>query len=613
MRQLFAAAVFFIGAAVALAQPLPADDDLHLVRLRKDGTHAVAKLPLTSEQIADTKQLWAWTDQLPPQRIDALKGAAPGAIVAQLRHAQPHSVDVRLRGWKRPEDLGALRVVAAPPEMWSKVPEPLLPSVGVSKEGRASIVAAGDVRVRVVGDGFATMWQGVPRSARSADIALRRPAADAKISFRLSDATAAARIFTLVMSRRSGDAEGAVQARFASDEKGSLLIRSLPESEIITLFVSGPRCAPQLISGTAAELSRTITLPAAAHLRGRWVDEKNRPLAGVRIVGEGWVSPDAPAVSRDGGVSDASGAWSVDNLPRADVVMRATAPDRAAFRKRVSLQDGDVDLGTIPLVRATPLVVSVSDQSQQPVPNVSVESDSGLHARTGAKGSASLAGLPADSETAITFTAAGFLKKTIHVAPPFAKEEHVVLDRSFVVRGRVVAEDGRAAGSVTAVVAAGAKYRDEHVDADGTFSFDVEPEKEFDLTFETPYTASVSRTEPAGRAGEVRDLGTIRLPSGRSVIGRVVDASNSAVAGARIWAVRPSAGGVVTAWADGRVVETISDSTGAFDLRGLAEGPAPLRIDAADFSLDYWDVVTDENRVDLGPITLNRGRTAVVK
>ena len=595
------------------AAPVDAELDLRVVIANTDGTHASAQLPLSDAQFSAAKHIWAWADRLPPRRLDVRKTPPkPTEIVAELRRLPARPLEIRVDGWSRPEELAALRVIAAPAEMWGSVPEPLLPTFPLSKEGRATITVRDPVRLRVVGEGFGTMWEQVARSTRSFRVALRRPAADAEVTFRAIDGSTAGRVFALVMSRGRGDAAPSTKAQFVSDDKGSMRIRALPESEVITLFVTSDRSAPQTISGTAADLSRQIRLPAPAQLRGKFVDEEDRPLNGVKVEAEGWVSPDAPVASRDEGKSDQTGQWLVRGLPRVDVMVRASAPGRSSFGKRVSLENGDIDLGTILLPRSTDVILTVSD-GDEPLENVDVASDSGFKGKTGKAGSVILTGLPADGSTAVTLAASGFAKQTIHLTPPLPKAEHVILERAFSVSASVVDDNGAPVADAIAVVTIGSSYRREAINSDGTFSFDLRPGEDFELTLESPASAAVTRKEAAGRPGEMRNLGTIRLPSGLSALGRVTDSAGAPVIGARIWAIRPSAGGMVTAWAAGRIVQASSDGDGAFDLRGLTAGPALLRIDASDFARAYHNVVVEAAPANVGTIALVRGHTVTVK
>jgi protocatechuate 3,4-dioxygenase beta subunit len=614
MRYVCLVAVLVTGVRVLPATPVKAEDELlHIVLANTDGTHLAAQLPLKDAQLSAAKHIWAWTDRLPPRRLDVGKSSPKREeLIADLRRLPARPLEVRVHGWSRPEELAALRVIAAPVEMWGSVPEPLLPVFPLSKEGRATITVRDPVRIRVVGKSFGTMWEQVARSSRSIDV-LRRPAVDAEPAFRTSDGSSAARVFALVMSTRRGDAASVSQAQFVSDDKGSLRIPALPESEVITLFVSGDQTAPHTISGTAADLSRTIRLPAPGQIRGKFVDENDRPLSGVRVEAEGWVSADAPAASRSDAMSDESGQWLVRGLPRSTVLVRASAKGRSTFRKRIALEEGDVDLGTIVLPRSTDVVLTVTDGDERPLANVDVASDSGFSGRTSETGSVKLTGLPPDDSSTLTLTAGGFVKQTVHLTPPLPKEEHVVLEHAFSVSGSVVDDSGAPVTDAVVIVTTGPRYTRETVSPDGAFSFEISAGEDFELTFESSTAAAVTRKEQSGKPGESRDLGTIRLPSGLSVRGRIIDSAGAPVSGARIWAVRPSAGGMVTAWVAGRMVQAISDAEGAFDLRGIAAGPALLRIDAPDFARAYRDVVADPTPVDLGAIALVRGHTVTVK
>lgn len=615
MRHARIGVVILFGAAVLHAAPVEAEHDLHVVIANNDGTHAAAQLPLSDAQLAAAKHMWAWTDRLPPRRLEVRKSPAkPEDILAELRRSVAgRPLEIRVRGWSRPEELAALRIIAAPAEMWASVPEPLLPAFPLSKEGRATITVRDPVRVRVLGDRLGTMWEHVTRSARSIDVALRRPAANAEVMFRSNDGGSAGRVFALVMSRRRGDAAPVVEAQFASDEKGALRIASLPESEVITLFIVSDRAAPQTISGTAADLTRTIRLPAPAQIRGKFVDEEDRPLEAVKVEAEGWASSDAPAASRSDAVSDGSGKWLVRGLARGNVVIRASAAGRSTFRKRLALEEGDVDLGTIVLPRSTAVVLLVSDEAERPLANVKVASDTGVEGRTTQAGSVTLMGLPVDDSTVVTLTARGYAKRTVHLTPPLPEKEHVILERAFSVTGRVVDDNDAPLEDAVVFVTTGPAYDREEVTPDGAFSFDVRPGEDFELTFESPSAATVTRKEEAGRPGEVRNLGAIGLSSGLSVRGVATDSAGAPVSSARIWAVRPSAGGVVTAWAAGRIVEANSDADGAFQLSGLAAGPVLLRIDAPDFARVYREVVAESAPVNLGTIQLARGSTVTLK
>ncbi|MEA2329161.1 MAG: hypothetical protein QOE68_4120, partial [Thermoanaerobaculia bacterium] len=186
MRVARLAVALNIVSALLLPLAAGADDDLRLVVGKNDGSHAAAQLPLTDAQLVHAKSVWAWTTQLPPRKIDRPIAQQREAIVAELRRLPARPLQVRLRGWSRPDELASLRVIAAPAEMWASVPEPLLPTFPVSKEGRVTINIRDPARIRVVGEKFGTAWEQVSGTTRTIEIELRQPAADATPTFRLS-------------------------------------------------------------------------------------------------------------------------------------------------------------------------------------------------------------------------------------------------------------------------------------------------------------------------------------------------------------------------------------------------------------------------------------------
>ena len=222
-------------AATTVASATPVDDArerLHVVVARADRSHAAATLPLTADALRSATHLWVWTDRHPPRKFD-VAASAPDEKQLATELARPpgaRALDVRVRGWSDPRQLASVRVIAAPHEMWESVPEPLLPSFPVSREGRVTVPARGAVRIRGVGQPFGSVWELAGRSARSIDVHLRRPAADAELKLRSSDGAPLPRVFATVMHGRSSDATPSFQAQFAGDERGTLRIPSLPES-----------------------------------------------------------------------------------------------------------------------------------------------------------------------------------------------------------------------------------------------------------------------------------------------------------------------------------------------------------------------------------------------
>lgn len=607
--------VLLVGATVsaAILAAEKKDASPHIVIARSDGTHAAAQLPLSNSDLRDARHIWAWTDRLPPRMLERRElPLTRENIVEELGPSPARSLDVRVRGWSRPKELASVRIIAAPEEMWRTVPEPLLPMFPVSREGRVTIPARGAMRIRAAGTDLGTMWERVDSSAKSADLALR-PAADARVQLQSSDGSPVVRAFATALTVHRGSPKPVLRAQFAFDDRATLRIPALPRSEAITLVVIAKGAAPRTITGTAAELSRTVRLVPAAAVRGTFVDEDGKPLPGVHVEAEAWIAPDASAISGDRVVSDDEGRWFVGNLPRTHAVVRAATKGRGTFRKEVSLDGDEVDLGTIALLPSSDVMLEVADEERRAIAGVVVATDSGFKGETDDEGRVAISELPPDQPAAVTLSAKGFAKQIIHLTPPLPQRERVTLERAFTVTGRIVDDSGSAAANVMAIVTIGTSYRPRSIDPDGVFSFDVEAGKDFELTFESPTAASLKRKEESGRPGEVRDLGTIRLPSGMVVRGRTVDSAGAPVAGARVWVLRPNPAGAVASWVAGRMAQATSDMDGAFELRGLTAGPFVMRIDAADFARAHRNGAIESSPLDLGEIEIVRGSTVTVR
>jgi len=612
MRLGLSLAIALLVVSPALGEIPRPDEDIHLVIARTDGTHVSAQLPLTEQQAGEVRHIWAWTKRLPPRKIDIEAVALERTkIVRELERAAARPLEVRVRGWSRPEEVASLRIIAAPLEMWGSVPEALLPSFAVSREGRATIQVRDPVRIRITGKGKGTAWQQ-PGLAKAVDVPLR-DASDAALTLQTNDGSPLLRAFATVTSIRSGDASPVLQAQFAADDRGRIEIPALPTGEILTLVLTGEGSAPRKISGTAAELTRTLRLEPGAKVKGTFVDDDDEPIEGVRVETEGWISPDVAALAGNRTTSDEKGQWTVEGLPRVRIIVRASSEGRSTLRKEVSLEDGDADLGVVTLMRAEAVTLTVLDAENRPIRKVLVTSDSGFKGRTNDKGTIAVTGLAADQPASIRLTADRFAAQTVLLSPPLPKREQVVLERAFTVTGAVADDRGVPIADAIAIITIGSRYRREAITPDGAFSLDIETGRDFDLTFESTATASFVTKQPSGRSGEVRDLGTIRMPAGTIVRGRIVDRAAAPVGGARIWAIRPNVAGAVAAWVAGRTVQATSDVDGAFELRGVPSGATLLRIDAPDYARAYRNVVIADSQLDVGVIEIVRGSTVTVQ
>lgn len=609
MRKLLAIILLTFGVELAAAEPQ--DTGLRVVIAKADGTHVESPFPKSESEWKGVRHIWAWTSSSPPLRFDLTEGRVQlTKVLDELSRPGARSVEVRLQGWSRPEETELLRVFAAPREMWESVPEALLPSFDVARDGLVRIPVRGSIRFRAAGDGWGTGW--LTTGAKTSLNVQLQPAKNAILTLQSKEEFPVSRAFITATVTPAGASRPILQAQFATDEHEKLQIPALPEAGIVALLIISPGFAPVSISGTPSELSRTLTLEPAGRLRGRFVDEDGEPISGVQVEAEGWIASDIPALSGQHTLSDDGGYWTLNDLPRGRAMIRAMRKGRATFHKEVSLEMGEVDLGPVTLLPSRDVVLEVLDMDNRPIPKATVTSGLGFRGETDDKGIVILSGIgPADA-TSVTLSAKGFARRTIYLRPPVPGRERVNLERSFSVAGRMAGESGAPLGRPSIVVRSGSSYWQPAVASDGTFSFEVDAGRDFELTFESSSTASITHKEAAGRAGESRNLGTVLLPAGRLVRGRILDAEGIPVEGSRVWAIRPSTAGTVASWVAGRTLEGTSDAEGKFEVRGLPIGLAILRMDASGFARAHLRIEVGEEPVDAGDVELLRGSTVIV-
>ncbi len=604
---------FVLAASVMLgALAVPGEPPIHAVVAMPDGTHSALEISTALPGVSEAKRLWIWTDAEAPIRIEPAPASFdPKTLRERLRSEASRSLRIVVRGWRRKQDLGDLRIHVAPVEMWGSVPESLLPSWRVSTEGRATGPVRGAVRLRAVGKTLATSWVTVRASDSSVELNLEQ-AEPLDLKLVTGSAAPVRRGFVTLLVKPQSASSPSVQAQYTGDARGAVSIAPVPLHQILILAINGEGVAPTTVSGTVEQLRGDVRLEPSARVSGRFLDERNRPLANVMVEAEAWIAPSFPALTKHAARSDEKGVWVVDGLPRSNAVVRATAAGRAAFVEKVSLREIDADLGDIVLAPGATLVLDVQNGADQPVEDAEVTSDSGFRGRTASDGTVTLTGLDANEPAEITISANGFADEKVRFIPPFAERESVQMQRSFLVKGRLLAADDAPVERALIVVRQGDVSRQEIVSG-GSFELPVDAGSDFELSFESPSSLVATRRELAGRAGETRDLGTIRLASGAVVRGRVVDSVGAPVRGAQVWALRHDPGGAVVAWVKGRVIRATSGEDGAFELAGVAAGPVALRIEATGYARAFRRVTAGEEALDLGSIELVPGSTVTIR
>jgi protocatechuate 3,4-dioxygenase beta subunit len=367
-------------------------------------------------------------------------------------------------------------------------------------------------------------------------------------------------------------------------------------------FVEGISDAVTLTPG--GEASVKLTLLRGGSLEGRVRDERDQPVAGaeVEIIAERGTFQRTTITASDG-------SFAFSALPR-EVTLnlrRAENPSRIAKRVPLTVKEGErqtLDV-VLPALRES-LAVSVVDAQGEAlelaeVNVLSLDPASPLRttAFSDAQGKLEVAdarGLP----LRVTAQAPGFVRQVLTLRGGEVAIE-LRLERGVLVQGRVTALRGRRAvsGAQVTLSSQGA-HKTATTDADGVYRFaDIAPGpvhlhvSQAELA-DAEFDASVTRTARDDRACELPD---VDLDEPGAVEGEVVDERGDPVAGARVAVDRapsylpsgPLPRGVA-----------ITDTRGAFALRGLASGPRTIEAFAPDRGRGSAQLEVQSNRTHPG-------------
>jgi carboxypeptidase family protein len=604
----------FLYALAMLLFATPVSTDVFLGRaiiVTNAGRAVSASWPVTDQELESAKEIYVWSDDYPIARFTRDEFVHSRArIREELGRATRGLQHVRVASESRRKDLRDVVIRYAPAELWTQLPESMLPEARVSEDGRAMLpFRDGTLRMRAIRPNEGTTWCDVRPSKSLYDLRLT-PAEDVAVSV-IGDGRVESACGTL-LRHAEGVAKPMLIAQFDADAKSTIRIQSLPRFDVVTLMAFAPGYAPASISGIAEDLNRSLQLTRASALRGRILDERRKPVAGARVRAEAWIADDLPAVSSEETVSEADGTWVLRDRPLRETTLLVQAKGFASYRDSVTPATHELDLGVITLATATPLLLEVVDDVDRPVAAAQVRLGGVRSGSTNDKGAIAIADTSSDEPAELTVERDGYETTRISLQPPFAKSERITMQRSFVLRGRLIDEQRAPIAGARALIEIGTSYRTEPLKDDGTFEISAKHGQDVRLTFESPSTTSHTLTEPAGQSGESRNLGDIRLDRGGIMRGRVVSSAGEPVRSARVWVLRPTASGPVGSWLAERAIETRSGDDGSFELRGLSSGPAFVRIDARGYARAQRTLSIDDGVADAGEIILARGSDVVV-
>lgn len=542
--------------------------------------------------------VWTWSDQSAPVRLD---GDQATTSLAPAVHTPTIAVQV-VRPRSSSDHL--LKLIAAPTRMWVEVPETMLPRFDIPKSGRVEIPFAKGTawRVRVVGDSEGTWWT---------DLSAAKPlipghAARRSVRIVTTDGKPAEAGVTVMAAGTMGG-ERTVMAQLRSDSGGWFVLDAIPDQSV-TIIISDDTNAPVTITAPISAIPSIITMQPGVTVKGRFISRDKHPVPDVKVEAEGWLGDSA--IIHRAAVSDATGNWSLSQLPRdARVVVAGHSAGYAPIRKEVSLSER-LDLGTLTLTKGETLSIRITDDaSHKAIADATIDARLGRKVTSNVKGIAALRDVSVDEPLNLTVSASGFLTREIALAPPFSKEAPLVLTRAFTVKGRFLDAANQPIASASVRVTNGKAFRDVHLN-DAGFTLTLDPDQRAELEFLSPSTRPL-RIPVEGKRGEERDLGVLQPPEGIAIRGRLLDEAGAAIPNGSVWAPRQSSGGAIVAWRTGAIVRAESDADGAFVLRGVGSEPLLLRVDAAGFARSFISVMPEREvpEVDLGSVTLRPGTT----
>jgi hypothetical protein len=367
-----------------------------------------------------------------------------------------------------------------------------------------------------------------------------------------------------------------------------------------------------------------ITLDPSATITGRLVDAEERPVTGRLTLAESDGAPVPRALAAVlAAEAGADGRFRLERVPGGSHVLSAAAPGFGAKRieAEVGARQTIVDLGDVALDQGLVIRGKVRDRAGQPIADARIwghqmrsmgdTSDS----RTTADGTFTLGGLTAGTyEVSVSAPGFGAGQREIEAG---ADPVEFVLESGGSITGLVVDEGGRPVESfrVSARPAAQAEGRrmvtgprsESATSGDGRFTVD-------DLTAGT-YVLEVTAAERATgtlsnvkvTVGSTTDVGRIQLAAGATVRGTVVDSGGTGVAGATVTLQGPS-----RQMFFGDIPESVTDSAGAFEVRGApvgtaqviarhpsyAEGRTQVDVDTAKGLTDVRVVLTQGGRIE---------------
>lgn len=588
-----------IVASLLVAAALTGEP-VRAVLVSRTGSVRVTQVPATVETRDDVTHAWVWSGNTPVLRVEPQELADADALRARFREERSE-LDVRVRSDLRPDEL--LTLVAAPVEMWSEVPEELLPRGRIGQRASVARARNGSLRLRAFDNRRSSPWTTVHATAASVALAIH-PATDLTVEVHTENVPLEGGSLEFLEPGTPMVAPSVI-ARFAASGARIRVPAAPPMSRVIAT-IGAERHARSVFEGATLDLPRKVALSPGVRLSGRFVSSEGEPLAAIEGTFEAWLSPRIPHPIRRRVKSGPDGRWVLDGATPGEAALLIETPEYGRVQRSLTLGGERVDLGDIVLQPPVRLQLVVRD-GREPVKDAVVRAG-GREVRTDESGVANLRGLHADEVLRLVVTAEGYVPAAISLQPRLPDQQVVQLERSVRVHGVVVGDEGSPAGADLQVVTGHREREGGRVE--GAFSLDLTPGSAHELVFSAPDRQELRVAVDRGEAGETRDLGEVVLRRGASITGTIVSGDDGQpVAGATVWTLRPAAS--ILSWARNQRLDTVTSTDGTFRLEGCELAPYVLRVDAPAYARAYA-VADPRETTEVGTLTLSRGVTVRV-
>ncbi len=575
-----------------------------LIAVLEEGTSEPWDATAAPSSGARPRHFWARSGDGPFRRASSAQEAA--AVAAKRGDAL---VEIRLPALASGAEVpGAL--VVAPVAMWEEVSSDLLSRWTLRAPGSVGVALDEGERYRArwVARGYATDW--VEIDARRREWKLEAGAAVGReVRLVTPSGEGVERGVALLGDARRGPLPLEI---FAADGRGVTKLAGTPSAFVGQWTFGGRGVLAQSWACRAARLPERVVLEPGCELAGRLLDSRGKPIVEARVVGEAFLGGEATTrVERRTGPG-ADGRFRLQALPLAPVALTVDAPGRAQRRELVEVgecRDGLLRLEDWRLDPGVDMNLRVVDDVGAPVASALVLADPGVEATTDREGRAKLTSLRAGDSISVDVEKEGYAEVSVTLAVAAGATLEVVLRRMVRVVGRVVQQDGIPVEAGTVRIQRGRAFEESSIRR-GRLDLHLPPGEPAELRIVSSAARELRSAVGPGAPGEVVDLGTLVLPAGATVAGRVLSAATGEpVAGASVALPRLGEGGEILAWLRRDLLLATTDARGEFALRGVEPGSAGLRIEAEGFvpSEAVVEVGPDDETVESGDLELHRG------